>query len=258
MRPHLCHHGGPAKGKYYCDYGALKTLGVRWYIVMCAGLHDQVHDASERSPRILVVAKCRAAQDHHCGAQPGPRTTPSPSLVPLHLFFAQNISRDDVKSRIDTLVEEVNAVTRNKDFSPGKSWWLWNRNGKTDRHPDAVPFEEQLGLTAKQISAGACMGRYWRKNILKLYGGKLQLWPSGMDSMDWVTIVPTRGALVAPDADTIVTSGSDVNSLRKIIVDDAVNDADAAGPSTSRLPQPTQPKQPSEKDMAAASQELQK
>lgn len=95
------------------------------------------------------------------------------------------------------------------------------------------------------------MGRYWRKNILKIYGGKLQLWPSGMDSMDWITVVPTTGDPIAPDADSIVTGGPDVDSLRQVIVDDTTDGTDATDSSAS---QPSQPTQPSEKENAAAAE----
>ena len=62
--------------------------------------------------------------------------------------------------------------------------------GRRNTHPNATPIEKQLGLTDDQMKA--TLGRYWRKDLLQLVAGKLELWPGGVDGMEWITVVPRR------------------------------------------------------------------
>ena len=97
--------------------------------------------------------------------------TPTPSrrhYLTFSYTFAphitQNVTKDDVKHRISVFVKEVRATTRHKDFSPGESWWIWNRDGQQNR-PNATCSLKQLGPSADQIKSA--LGRYWRRTMLK-------------------------------------------------------------------------------------------
>ena len=114
------------------------------------------------------------------------------SHLPLHFrpHISQDITKAEVKRRLDVFLKEVRAATRHKDFSPGTSWWVWKRNSKTT-HPNAALFEKQLGLTEDQLKRA--LGRYWRKALLAQIGEKLMLWSGGMDGMEWITVTPSTG-----------------------------------------------------------------
>ena len=179
--------------------------------------------------------------------------TPTPSrrrCLTFSCTFAphvtQDVTKDDANHRVDVFVKEVCAATRHKEFSPGNSYWLWGRNGRST-HPNATPFEKQLGLTKEEMSSA--FGRTWRRSLLQAYGQKLRLWPGGMDGMDWVTVTPSTGKPVPPSSETIVTDGADADSLREAIADDT---SGGTGGSVPGISQPSQPPQVSAKAAAAA------
>ena len=153
--------------------------------------------------------------------------------------ITQNVTNNDVNRRVDVFLKEVCAAARQKEFSPGDSYWLWSRHGQS-KHPNATTFEKQLGLTKKEMSFAA--GRTWRRSILQVYGQKLQLWPGGMDGMEWITVVPSTGEPVPPSPQTIVTDGPDVNSLRNAIVDDTSGGTGITAPGLSQPSRPSQPR----------------
>ena len=184
--------------------------------------------------------------------------TPTPSrrhYLTFSCTFAphitQTVTNNDVNRRVAVFLKEVSAATRQKDFSPGESWWMWNRDGQQN-HPNAKCFLKQLGLSAEQMKSA--LGRYWRRTLLKQHGLELQTWPGGMDCMEWVTVVPSTGEPVPPSPQTIVTDGPDADSLRNAIVDDTSGGTGVTAPGLSQPSRPSQPPQVSAKAAAAAAE----
>ena len=146
--------------------------------------------------------------DRACCAISFGRSTATPVSHLFHHYLAhcdqQKIPKTVIKRRLDKLVKEVSATDRHISFVPGKSWWLYKRE-KPNEH-GAVTIEQQLGFSADEMKASE-LGRFWRKKILELSGGRMRLWPGGDGGNDYITVVGET-ASVQPTLSCIVTDAS--------------------------------------------------
>lgn len=82
-RPHLCNHGGPAKGKCDRDYGGSETLGDESRTLSRSSMMFRLAGMSLSSPRSLASSKRRAAQHTMAITRTFPVGAVSPSVALL-------------------------------------------------------------------------------------------------------------------------------------------------------------------------------